>query len=260
MLIIPLVENRKDNDKILKNEKGLSLYIETENKKIIFDLGSTDIFKINATTLGIELKDIDHFIISHGHSDHIGGYSSLEDSEKRKALSHKLVQNKFTFSIIGKHFNIGDNSNIDINKIDKKIVELNNSVFLLNTSKKRPSFFYKIDKQLDSFHHEYHLVILENNKLNIITGCCHCGLLTLIKEVKHNFPNKQINSLTGGIHTRNFIINFIPIIKIISMLKKEKIKYINLGHCTGTFTIKILRGFVKLNQLNLSKKIQIQSE
>ncbi|MGL5355108.1 MAG: MBL fold metallo-hydrolase [Cetobacterium sp.] len=84
MLIIPLVENTKDNNKILKNEKGLSLYIETGVVKIIFDLGSTDIFKTNANIIGIKLENIDHFIISHGHSDHIGGYNFLEKSEKRK--------------------------------------------------------------------------------------------------------------------------------------------------------------------------------
>ncbi|MGL4989308.1 MAG: MBL fold metallo-hydrolase, partial [Cetobacterium sp.] len=180
MLIIPLVENTKDNNKILKNEKGLSLYIETGDVKIIFDLGSTDIFKTNANIIGIKLENIDHFIISHGHSDHIGGYKFLEKSEKRKALSHKLVQNKFIFSIFGKNFSIGDNSNIDINQTDQKIVKLNNSIFLLNTSKTKPSLFYKINKKRDNFHHEYHLVIFEDNKLNIITGCCHCGLITLV--------------------------------------------------------------------------------
>lgn len=256
MLIVPLVENKKSDNNILKNEKGLSLYIETEKKKIIFDLGATDIFKQNANQLKIKLKDIDYFIVSHGHGDHMGGLNFLEDSEKRKIFLHKLVKSKFTFSIFGINFNIGNNTQLNIDGVDKKIIEISPTIFLLNTSKKNPSPFYKIDNERDHFNHEYHLIILEDDKINIVTGCCHCGLMVLIDEVKNSFPNKSINSLTGGIHTRNFVLNFISIIKIIFMLRTEKIKHINLGHCTGIITIKILKFFTNLNELNLSKEIQ----
>lgn len=257
MLIIPLVENKKDKKNILKNEKGLSLYIEIGITKIIFDLGTTDIFKINADIMNIKLKDINHFIISHGHSDHVGGFNFLNKQEKRKTLLHTLVKNKFTFSIIGQNFNIGDNSHINIRGFNENLVEISPSIFLINTSSRKQSLFYKINGQKDFFAHEYHLVILEDDKINIITGCCHCGLITLIDDIKNKFPNKQINSLTGGIHTRNFIKNFISIIKIILVLKKEKIQHINLGHCTGTITIKLLSLFVNLNKLQLSKKIKV---
>lgn len=256
MLIIPLVENKKSDNDALKNEKGLSLYIETGDKKIIFDLGATNIFKQNAVQLNIELKDIDYFIVSHGHSDHIGGFTFLTNFEKRKIFLHKLVKNNFSFSIFGINFNIGNNTQFNINGIDKKIIEISPTIFLLNTSKKKPSIFYKMNGKGDYFNHEYHLIILEDDKINIVTGCCHCGLMVLIDEVKNSFPNKSINSLTGGIHTRNFVLNFISIIKIIFMLRTEKIKHINLGHCTGIITIKILKFFTNLNELNLSKEIQ----
>lgn len=38
---------------------------------------------------------------------------------------------------------------------------------------------------------------------------------------------------------------------------KEKIQHINLGHCTGTITIKLLSLFINLNKLQLSKKIKV---
>lgn len=257
MVIIPLVENRKVSNSRLKNEKGLSLYIESGKKKIIFDLGGSNIFKINAENMDIKLKDIDCFIISHGHSDHIGGYSFLGDDEKKRTISHMLVKSKFTFSLLGNHFDIGDNSHIKIAGMNKKFLEIVPNIFLLNTSRRKPSFFYRINGKKDYFNHEYHLIIIENDKINIVTGCCHCGLIALIDEVKLKFPNKQINSLTGGIHTRNFIKNFTQIIKIIFILKKENIKSINLGHCTGIVTTKIFKFFIDVNKLEIAKKIEI---
>ena len=64
---------------------------------------------------------------------------------------------------------------------------------------------------------------MENGSLNIVTGCCHCGLYELIKKVKEEFPNIKINSISGGIHTRNIIFKSIYIVRGIFLLKSEKI-------------------------------------
>ena len=61
----------------LPAEHGLSIYIETKLHKILFDLGTTDLFYKNAVALGIDLKQVDTVIISHGHDDHGGGLETL---------------------------------------------------------------------------------------------------------------------------------------------------------------------------------------
>ncbi len=58
-------------------EHGLSLYIETEHHKILFDMGQTNLFAENANKLGISIKDIDIAILSHGHYDHGGGLETF---------------------------------------------------------------------------------------------------------------------------------------------------------------------------------------
>lgn len=54
MKITTLVDNiRLDNRKGLTVERGLSLHIETEKLKILFDMGSGDTFCKNAPLLGV---------------------------------------------------------------------------------------------------------------------------------------------------------------------------------------------------------------
>ena len=54
-------------------EHGLSFYAETKNHKILADTGASGAFLKNAQTLGIDLRQVDTVVISHGHYDHGGG-------------------------------------------------------------------------------------------------------------------------------------------------------------------------------------------
>ena len=74
MKIVCLLENKTALPH-METEHGLSLYIETGNKKILFDMGQTDAFAQNAEKLGISLEEVDFAVLSHGHYDHGGGLS-----------------------------------------------------------------------------------------------------------------------------------------------------------------------------------------
>lgn len=51
-------------------EHGLSLLIETDNKRILFDMGQSFAFTYNAEKMNISLEGLDAIVISHGHYDH----------------------------------------------------------------------------------------------------------------------------------------------------------------------------------------------
>ena len=76
MRIVTLVENTSSNPKIIA-EHGLSLYLETEDQKILFDMGQTSAFARNGERLGIDLSNIDFAVLSHGHYDHGGGLGTF---------------------------------------------------------------------------------------------------------------------------------------------------------------------------------------
>ena len=58
-------------------EHGLSLYIEFQGKKLLFDTGQTGDFLVNADKLGKCVDAVDYVILSHGHYDHSGGVEKL---------------------------------------------------------------------------------------------------------------------------------------------------------------------------------------
>ena len=75
MKITALVENRSSCD--LTPVHGLSLYIETERHKLLFDLGPDGTLLKNAEKRGIDLGQVDTAVISHGHFDHGGALAAF---------------------------------------------------------------------------------------------------------------------------------------------------------------------------------------
>lgn len=73
--ITTLIENNKDENSSLLNEHGLSLFIEIDKMKIIFDTGQSENFIKNAHNLNIDFKKADYVILSHNHYDHTGGFA-----------------------------------------------------------------------------------------------------------------------------------------------------------------------------------------
>ena len=81
MKITALLENTSEREDML-TEHGLSLYIETQNHTILFDMGQSGLFAKNAAVLGIDLGAVDIAVLSHGHYDHGGGLAVFLEINK----------------------------------------------------------------------------------------------------------------------------------------------------------------------------------
>ncbi len=74
MNAIVLSENTKLNKSKLNTEHGLSILVEKDNNKVLFDTGGPKGTIVqNAKTLNVDLSQVDAVVISHGHNDHSGG-------------------------------------------------------------------------------------------------------------------------------------------------------------------------------------------
>ena len=76
--ILPLIDWHKSRED-LKVEPGVSYLIRTDEKVILFDVGlnaqqsNPSPLLHNMNVLGISIDDFDTIVISHNHSDHVGG-------------------------------------------------------------------------------------------------------------------------------------------------------------------------------------------
>ena len=73
--ITTLIENKDGH--CINGEFGLSLLIEDNDFRFIFDTGKTGKFLENAEKMNINLKNIQHMVLSHSHFDHTGGVKTF---------------------------------------------------------------------------------------------------------------------------------------------------------------------------------------
>ncbi len=240
MKIITLIENLVYK-KGLVAEHGLSIYIETEDRKIIFDTGQSGLFIQNAQKLGIAIEDIDFLILSHGHYDHTGGlYPFLEKNSKAKVYAKKDV---FVPKYHGPNRFIGTLRNEKLLK-DRLVfvdapTEIADGVFImpdiiihnsLDTHFK--GMYKKVGSEFvpDEFDDELFLVLKENDQIDIVTACSHRGISNICTTATEYFKF-PVGLILGGFHTKNCSIEQYGY--IIQYFNQIHPRSIGVCHCTG---------------------------
>lgn len=202
MKITVLVENTSA-DARFQSEHGLSLYIETEKYKILFDMGQTDLFAENARKLGVDLTDVDIAILSHGHYDHGGGLKTfMKINEKAPIYISKYAFGAYyngTEKYIGLDADLRESKRI---VYTDDVIKLADGLTLYHCNDREKSYdlgSFGLNKKIgdlflaDDFLHEQYLCIEENGKKVLISGCSHKGILNIVEWF-------QPDVLIGGFH------------------------------------------------------------
>lgn len=263
MKITVLAENTISNkchfQNELKAEHGLSLLIETENLRILHDMGQSDLFCKNAEILGIDLSTVDFAFLSHGHYDHGGGLETF--LMKNQTTPVYLNENAFSQNYNATEKYIGLDKSLLENPItqnrfiyikDEYSITPDFSVFSCNTWNKTVQTQTDGLKQFiagkfipENFNHEHYLLINENGKKILITGCSHKGILNLTEWFKPDV-------LIGGFHLKSLNVeneaDSNELKNIALSLKKYPTKFYTC-HCTGKTQFTFLKELMQ-NQLD----------
>ena len=201
--LISVYDNYQVNPE-LKTAWGFGMVIETPNEIILFDAGSNpNILLFNMKELEIDPKSIDKVVISHIHSDHLGG---LEGFLKENSKVKVFIPASFPDSV-------------------RKMIKSYGVDFVNISNPTKISDFIFSTGELYGPPKEQSLVIDSKKGLIVITGCAHPGIVKVVKKAKEMFPQKEVYLVLGGFHH--------PPKKVVYELKKLKVKKVAPSHCSG---------------------------
>lgn len=248
MKITTLVENTSIEENI-GSEHGLSIHIQTEAANILLDSGLGDLFFHNANVLGVDIAEVDYLVLSHGHNDHGGGFSTfLERNDQGKILvQESAFDNYYSLhkegdpSYIGLDQALADHERIETIGKDHTIIPGIRVFSGIELTESRPTTNYglliKVAGELkdDDFSHEQYLVIEEGDKVVLITGCSHNGIVNIVKGAI-DYLGRTPDVILGGFHLSNPYWDTSEdedtIDQIGQFLLETGAKYYT-GHCTG---------------------------
>ncbi len=240
MKIVTLIENLV-YQKGLIAEHGISLYIDTGNKKILFDTGQSPAFIANAEQLGIDIAGIDAVIISHGHYDHTGGLEAFMKKNshasvylKKEALADKY-KDKSRFIGITCNKELLKERSIYVNSI----TEIDKNLFIMpdipvyNPADTSFNNFFVSGKDgllQDEFKDELFLAIVKDEKLSVLSSCSHRGISNIAMTAKKQF-GLPLHLIMGGFHLKNSGDKQCQSVK--NFLAGNTPGNIGVCHCTG---------------------------
>ena len=242
MKITTLIENTALSPD-LAAEHGLSLFVEAAGHTFLFDAGQSGSFADNAQKLGVDLRDAEFAVLSHGHYDHGGGMTRFLEQNR----SAKLYVNEHAF---GGHYNgagrcIGLSD--ELRRSSRLILTGDEHAIApgltLYTCNDRPlvlpiessGLTEQVGEFLlpEEFRHEQSLLIEEKGKRILLSGCAHKGVLNLL----HWF---RPDVFVGGFHFKDLSPTD-PRLKAWgeAMAGYDTVFY--TGHCTGAEQYAVLK-------------------
>lgn len=248
--ITTLIENMPDEEGKLLAEHGLSLHIEFDGKRILFDTGQTGDFVKNAEVLGIDLKDLDDIIISHGHYDHSGGVMTLL-SEIENPIPFYVGEGFFapkykhlsdgTYRYNGNPFTEQELSveKADLRRVTEDVTELTDKILLFKNFPAVSGFEHRNEKFVlpdgdayivDSFGEEIALGLRTSKGLVLIVGCSHVGICNILQVVSSRVE-EPIYAVLGGTHLMEADEERLG--KTMEVFRKFGVHCVAVSHCTG---------------------------
>jgi 7,8-dihydropterin-6-yl-methyl-4-(beta-D-ribofuranosyl)aminobenzene 5'-phosphate synthase len=231
-------------DATMTKDWGYAALVEIHGKRILFDTGDNPaILAKNAKAKAVDLSKLDFVVLSHRHSDHVGGFSYLLSVNPKV----KIYAPKESFGIFGSdlpstfyrkdealpaEMRYYDGAPPDIMRFGTvfpganiqlidKTTEVAPGITLIALVSDAPG-----TKELK----ELSIAINTPDGIVLVVGCSHPGIESIVAEAAK--INPHIHFIAGGFHL--VVAQDTAIEKVASSLHDTyKVDYIAPGHCTG---------------------------
>jgi 7,8-dihydropterin-6-yl-methyl-4-(beta-D-ribofuranosyl)aminobenzene 5'-phosphate synthase len=250
-------------------EWGFSALVEEDGHRILFDTGAhPDLVLTNARVLGIDLATVPEVILSHNHSDHVGGFMTLRRSvlarapgalstthvglgifyPRRSAMPgvevNPMVAIKPDYEATGGVFVVHD-----------RPAELHPGVWLTGpVPRKYPERNWSGSERVvtpegtreDTLPEDMSLVIDTDRGLVVITGCGHAGIANIVTYARQVVRPAPVHALIGGIHL--FAASDATVKWTAERLGEFGLENFIGAHCTGVETVYAFRRLLNLDR------------
>lgn len=233
----------------LTPEYGLSMWIEADNTRILFDTGMAGAFAANAEKLGIDLSSTVHLVLSHGHFDHTGGVP-LALQQAPGALIHLHIDAASPKYLV---YGQGQSASIGMPPETLRIVrdEPVRSMFLTGVTRitehvlltgpiPRRNAFEKVVEPFtldaegrypDPLEDDQALWIETGEGLIVVLGCAHSGVVNTVEYIREKSGRRDIRAIIGGTHLMSSDRETVE--KTADAIASWNPGLISPNHCTG---------------------------
>ena len=272
-----LVDNTTLTDHNFCGEAGLSFFIETAEKKILFDTGLSGLFLMNAEKTGISLRDLDFLILSHGHNDHTGGlpmlarYLTEAEAAGQRSRVPQLIAHPRCFWPKEKDGRKNGSlvSEEEIHRqfpvsLSEKPVWITDDLVFLGEIPRRFAFeqgdigkriIHNPDGNTEPDHllDDTALAFRSGEGLVIITGCSHAGICNITEYAREVCGEKQVREIIGGLH----LLSPEPkrLVKIGKYLNSLHLNALHACHCTSLAAKLALAGYCPMQEVGVGMTI-----
>lgn len=232
----------------LEKEHGFAAWIEFGNRHILFDTGHMGALQANSARLGVNLKDAEAIVISHGHRDHTGTLDKVlaENNHADLYFANQIDQDRWWYMPDADKYGMPEAARQAFQTLSPDRVHalaahhylapsvgITGPVPRLNSFEDTGGIFHLDDKRglVDEIEDDQSMWFETKDGLVVLVGCCHSGLSNTIDYIRKISGIEKVKGVLGGMHLLQ--ANEERLRKTFELMAAWKADFLIPCHCTG---------------------------